>query len=348
MASPNTDLVLYYFPHSFYSQKVVMYLHEKKIPFRTKLVNINTGKQFTPEFLAMSPRGEVPVLVDQNTRTIPDSQKIIDYLEDNFSNGNQKLVPNDPELKTRCEQLNHQIHALKVESLTYGSSMFNRMDLGVNPKFPFNTPKARQQMQDVVTHRVAVLRSQIKLFPQYAGVLNQKIAEIEEDMALIRNRDKYESLLLQFEKVLDECEAELSTHEDQNWWLVSSKITIADISLAILLHRLWQLGFEFRMWERSRPTLAFYYKRIQRNASFQKAISMSTEFNFSEFLKSPMGMGAVGFIAITAIALGGYYVWKNVDSSRFGFLNLFGVGKKRVPPHLRDIRFTEARQRYSP
>lgn len=64
-----------------------MALLEKGIPFTTSYVNILNGKQFTKDFLSINPRGEVPVLVDDNTRCIPDSALIMDYLEDNFSNG---------------------------------------------------------------------------------------------------------------------------------------------------------------------------------------------------------------------------------------------------------------------
>ena len=64
-----------------------MALLEKKIPFHVRYVNILNGKQFTEDFLSLNPRGEVPVLVDDNIRHIPDSAHIINYLEDNFSNG---------------------------------------------------------------------------------------------------------------------------------------------------------------------------------------------------------------------------------------------------------------------
>jgi len=65
-----------------------MALHEKKLPFKTHFVNIAKSEQYQPWFLEMNPRGEVPVLKD-GVKIIPDSSRIIDYLEDNFSNGMQ-------------------------------------------------------------------------------------------------------------------------------------------------------------------------------------------------------------------------------------------------------------------
>lgn len=63
-----------------------MALYEKKIPFTTKLVDITKGEQYQPWYLKINPKGEVPVLKD-GIKFIPDSVRIIDYLEDNFSNG---------------------------------------------------------------------------------------------------------------------------------------------------------------------------------------------------------------------------------------------------------------------
>ena len=73
---------------------------------------------------------------------------------------------------------------------------------------------------------------------------------------------------------------------------------------------------------------------------------MSTEFSLSDFLKTPTGMTTIGILGVTVIAAGGYYWWKNVDLSQHGFLSILGFGKKRVPPHLRDVRFNTAHRRY--
>lgn len=63
-----------------------MALHEKRLNFESIIVNIMKGAQYERWFLRVNPRGEVPVLQD-DAKIIPDSNRIIDYLEDNFSNG---------------------------------------------------------------------------------------------------------------------------------------------------------------------------------------------------------------------------------------------------------------------
>lgn len=68
-----------------------MALIEKRLPFKSHVVNIVKGEQYKPWFLEINPRGEVPVLKD-GVKIIPDSARIIDYLEDNFSNGSYFAV----------------------------------------------------------------------------------------------------------------------------------------------------------------------------------------------------------------------------------------------------------------
>lgn len=63
-----------------------MALYEKKLPFESVIINLIKGVQYEPWFLQLNPKGEVPVLQDTG-KIIPDSARIIDYLEDNFSNG---------------------------------------------------------------------------------------------------------------------------------------------------------------------------------------------------------------------------------------------------------------------
>lgn len=72
---------LYEHPLSPYAQKVKLALYEKNIPFESAIPNILAGGD--AEFRAVSPRREVPVLVDGDAK-IFDSTIILDYLEDAY------------------------------------------------------------------------------------------------------------------------------------------------------------------------------------------------------------------------------------------------------------------------
>jgi len=56
------DLYTWCTPNGF---KVSIALEELELPYRTIPVNISTGDQFTPEFLAISPNNKIPAIVDQ-------------------------------------------------------------------------------------------------------------------------------------------------------------------------------------------------------------------------------------------------------------------------------------------
>ena len=61
-------LEFYYHPLSPLSRWVWIALLEKEIPFASKIINLQDGEQFKPEFLAISPFHHVPVIIDDNLR----------------------------------------------------------------------------------------------------------------------------------------------------------------------------------------------------------------------------------------------------------------------------------------
>ena len=54
---------LYYWPTPN-GHKITIFLEETGLPYALKAVNINTGEQFAPAFLAVSPNNRIPAIVD--------------------------------------------------------------------------------------------------------------------------------------------------------------------------------------------------------------------------------------------------------------------------------------------
>jgi len=182
-------------------------------------------------------------------------------------------------------------------------------DLGIHPKPPYNCMTNRSQMREYLEKRPKILRNEIGKHPMYAAKLREKLREVQDESNLWTVREDYEGLLLQIEKVMDECEAELASHETPGGWLCSPEVSIADVDLSLLLYRLWQLGFERRMWEKNRPQIGRYFARVQMLDSFQSAITMIEETTHTmDFLTSPVFLGLLGTSVILA---GGYYLWTN-------------------------------------
>ncbi|CAG7819427.1 unnamed protein product, partial [Allacma fusca] len=282
---PTSDeIILYYYPLSYYSQVVLMALYHRQIPFTACALDIRRGDQFTPEFLALSPRGEVPVLQDGiNERTYTDSLQILHHLEHNPLLGahGYSLAPEDPQEEFRCEEFARKLHRLKLDTLTFGSVLFN--DLDIEPQGHFASEQNREKMREYIRKRKAIYRTEALNFPEYSGTLKRKLDDIQHEWHFIEKREDYETLLISVEQALDECEAELESRHhrghpkrrgsmvgNDTWWLCSHDICVADIFLGILIWRLFELGFYKRMIE-PRPYLTKYFERLQRVDSFGRA-----------------------------------------------------------------------------
>src|SRR5262245_54806105 len=76
-------LELYHHGSSACAAKVRFALEEKRLPWTGHVVDIFRGEQFRPEFLALNPKGVVPVLVHDGF-VVPESTVICEYVEDAF------------------------------------------------------------------------------------------------------------------------------------------------------------------------------------------------------------------------------------------------------------------------
>ena len=92
-------------------KRVRVYLAEKGLKVPTQQVNILSGENRAPEFLAKNPMGGLPVLELDDGTYLPESLAIIEYLED--------LHPTPPMIGTRGPLPHGAYH---FELLTYFNS----------------------------------------------------------------------------------------------------------------------------------------------------------------------------------------------------------------------------------
>ncbi len=96
-------MILYEHPLSPYAQKCKIALREKKVQFELRLpTGIGAGAGLAADFLRASPRGEVPALVDGDTR-IFDSTIILEYIEEKWPA--PPLLPRDPAARARARMI---------------------------------------------------------------------------------------------------------------------------------------------------------------------------------------------------------------------------------------------------
>jgi glutathione S-transferase len=85
-------LTFYYGAGSPYAWRVWLALEHKSIPHERKVLSFSEGDLKRPEFLALNPRGKVPVIVDGKL-PLYESAAIVEYLEDAYPDYGKRLFP---------------------------------------------------------------------------------------------------------------------------------------------------------------------------------------------------------------------------------------------------------------
>ena len=97
------EFELYNASQSICSHKVRFALHAKGQDFTEHKLDLWSGDQLTPEYLAINPNGLVPTLIHQDTSII-DSLVIVQYLDELFPEPHP-LVPRDALSRARMRSL---------------------------------------------------------------------------------------------------------------------------------------------------------------------------------------------------------------------------------------------------
>ena len=95
------SLTFYYGSGSPYAWKVWLSLEHKKLAYEWKLLSFDRGDTRADEFLALNPRGKVPVL-DHDGLALAESNAIVEYLEERFPE--HPLLPRDPAARAKARQ----------------------------------------------------------------------------------------------------------------------------------------------------------------------------------------------------------------------------------------------------
>jgi glutathione S-transferase len=97
------EFELYNASQSICSHKVRFALHVKGQEFAEHKLDLFSGDQLTPEYLAINPNGLVPTLIHKGANII-DSLVIVQYLDELFPE-RSPLVPQDPVMRARMRSL---------------------------------------------------------------------------------------------------------------------------------------------------------------------------------------------------------------------------------------------------
>ena len=235
-------LELYHHGSSACAAKVRFALAEKGLEWVSHYVDILSGEQFRPEFLAVNPKGVVPVLIADG-QVIAESTVICEYLEDAFPA--PRLYPRVPLERARVrawtKAVDEELHPA-CSAITY-----------------------------VVSHRHTILRNGAGSFEQFmqggagegATARAFKWQWIQQGLAAPGAADKirlYAEYLRRMERALQESD-----------WLAGKDFTMADVAMAPYLNRLAALAMD-ALWRDGRlPRVADWFERIRGRPTFEPA-----------------------------------------------------------------------------
>lgn len=97
------SIVLHFLPGSPFSWRPLLALGHKGIPFDARRVKPSEGELRSDAFLALNPRGKIPVLQDGDF-TLYESVPILEYLDDRFPDA-PRLYPEQPAERARVRRL---------------------------------------------------------------------------------------------------------------------------------------------------------------------------------------------------------------------------------------------------
>jgi glutathione S-transferase len=97
-------LVFHYLSGSPFSWKVWLALEHKGLPCELNVLSADAGDLKAPEFLALNPRGKVPVIVDDGF-VLSESSVIVDYLDDRYAQSGEPLWPREYRMRATARRI---------------------------------------------------------------------------------------------------------------------------------------------------------------------------------------------------------------------------------------------------
>ncbi|CAD7003118.1 unnamed protein product [Ceratitis capitata] len=297
-------LVLYFHPYNFHSQKVILILYEKNIDFIPYAIDLANGEQYSAWFLNLNPKGDVPVLQD-GTFVIPNSNHIISYLDNKFRkdvHGVLKPRGNNVDEFKKMEFYENIISQLPVGALSLGS--FIHEDLKLMPKPPFIGPIRKSCLRN--NEKVyEMLKRSIEEAETNKTSLLRKLDIQDRRKRLVQSRVEFQKILDAVNNVLRYIDNDFKENPGREW-LVSNEFSLADVSFGLLLHRLYQLGFENYYWTYGKlPYVESYFLRFKKREAYQKVIPSNFKILKDIWQNTPanykIGAGA-GFLGMAMFA----------------------------------------------
>lgn len=229
-------MVLYNAPQSTCSQRVRYCLHAKGLPFEEHRLDLFSGDQLKPGYLAINPNGVVPAIVHDGDPII-DSSVIMEYLEDVYPDVSP-LRPAAPKPLANMRAMMRYIDELPTPAVRTPS-----YNLAFLPHFQAMTEEEFEAVCESKPLRREFLRKMGRTgFPQ---------ADMDEALGRLSRS------VLRMADWID---------QSGGPWLLGSELSLADIAIMPVIVRLDDIDLA-KMWDGS-PAVARWLDLIRQTPPF--------------------------------------------------------------------------------
>jgi glutathione S-transferase len=231
-------LRLYHAWASTCSQKVRLALAEKDIAYDGVVLNLRRFEQLTPEFMAINPRGVVPVLVHDGF-VVCESTIINDYLDDAFPE--RPLRPADAMGRARVAMWSRFVDDVPTMAIKKPSYQKNLR--------PMLQTLSDAEIDDAVRRMPNPENARRWRAAARDGIPAAELAAAHSDLG---------DMLRRMEETLAASK-----------WLAGDEYSLADVNMAPFVHRL--ASFPEYDLDRDWPAVAGWYSRLRARPAFARA-----------------------------------------------------------------------------
>ena len=260
--TPMPDLELFHAAPSYYSMVARLALAEAGVPTISRLLDIHVSKQqLSPAYRLLNPHMTVPTLRGPDL-LLTDSSQILDFAAEHALH---PWADADPAFGAGIADAVTGHYALSIEDLTFSKLLNTR-------------PWFKTVMVRMITGINRSLQRDKQRFPEQATVLKAKKEQNRARLAMFRDRPASEVLCEQRAQVASYLASMPPVVAGS--WLFGSRISSADVVLAVLVARLEMSGEQGLL---SRQDLQQWWQRYQQRDSFVEA-DVWTRFKRREFV----------------------------------------------------------------
>ena len=231
-----TEFILYNAPQSTCSQRVRFVLNAKGLAFEERRLDLFSGDQLKPDYLAINPNGVVPALLHDG-RTVLDSSVIMEYLDEVRPAG-ANFTPADAVLRGRMRWMMRYIDEMPAPAIRVPS--FNLAFL----------PHFRKMTEDefVALANSKPLRKEFLLSMGRTGFPEKEMGEALDRLNRTVAR-------------MDEWIA-----QSGGPWLMGGRPTLADVAVMPVIVRMDDLNLAAG-WD-DKPAVAKWFEHIQAHPAY--------------------------------------------------------------------------------